>query len=437
MSELLVIEFHQVWGGSLEEGSIKVREFFESPEFEEISIIPDSITALRKLCHDFTLHIVTARPNYAEAVTKKFISKYFHNIFTEVHFGNHYAVDGLPISKAEICKRINAVILIDDSLKYAKNCAAEGIPVVLFGEYPWNRPEPLDRETYMTVKTEDSRLWMIQEARDWNAVLDLVYTRLNITPSNLKDKFLIAAVQMTSTNDQSSNIATIDRLVSQAVANGAVFVCLPECCTYMAYNRSELYTVSESVTSSSPMIIKLSTIAQKNGCWLSVGGFPERDELIGEKVCNSHFLIDPSGTVIEPIYRKIHLFDNPLTKLEESVITAAGDKKVVIDTGFVKLGLTVCYDLRFSALYTSLCDPKGGSSSGGAEIVLIPSAFTVPTGRAHWEVLLRARAIENQVYVVAAAQCGKHSDKRESYGHTMIVDPWGKIGKSDGYCHAY
>lgn len=425
ISRLLLIEFHQVWGGSLEEGSMKVREFFESPVFEEISIIPGSIHVLRKLCRDFTLHIVTARPNYAEDVTKKFISKYFQNIFAEVHFGNHYAVDGPPISKAEICKRINAVLLIDDSLKYAKNCAAEGIPVVLFGEYPWNRPQHPDREEYLSESSDESRVWMIKEAKDWNKVLDLVYSRLKITPSTLNDKFLIAAVQMTSTNDQSSNIQTIDRLVSQAVSNGAELVCLPECCTYMAYNRSELYTISEPVISYSPTIIKLMSIAQKNGCWLSVGGFPERNDQIGEKVCNTHFIVDPNGNIVEPVYRKIHLFDNPLTKLEESIITASGDKKVVIDVGFVKLGLTVCYDLRFSALYSSLCNPR----FGGAEIVLIPSAFTVPTGRAHWEVLLRARAIENQVYVVAAAQCGKHSDKRESYGHTMIVDPWGKICK--------
>ena len=119
-------------------------------------------------------------------------------------------------------------------------------------------------------------------------------------------------------------------------------------------------------------------------------------------------------------YRKIHLFDSPYSGLQESKNTRAGEEIIVVDCGFAKVGLTTCYDLRFPELYSILRDK-------GAEIFLVPSAFTYKTGKAHWEILLKARAIENQCYVVAAAQIGKHNEKRTSYGQTMIVDMWGEI----------
>lgn len=199
-----------------------------------------------------------------------------------------------------------------------------------------------------------------------------------------------------------------------------------------------------------PYITSLCKLSAKYSIWLSVGGFPEKIESDSNKIFNTHLLISPAGNLVKPVYRKMHLFDCPLVGLCESKITAAGDTTCVIDIGFASVGLSVCYDLRFPELYTTLCStqPYGNqeistecndlmctsqisestyASSTGAEIVLIPAAFTVPTGAAHWSTLLKARSIENQVYVVAAAQSGRHNERRESYGHSLIIDPWGTI----------
>ncbi len=135
-------------------------------------------------------------------------------------------------------------------------------------------------------------------------------------------------------------------------------------------------------------------------------------------------MINPSGQ-IEPdsLYRKIHLFDCPLVQLQESKFTDAGNSMKVLNLRGWKIGLSICYDVRFPSFYQKLRE------YGDVDLILVPSAFTVPTGKAHWEVLLRARAIETQSYVIAAAQSGRHNEKRESYGHSMIIDPWGSVGK--------
>lgn len=151
------------------------------------------------------------------------------------------------------------------------------------------------------------------------------------------------------------------------------------------------------------------------------------------KVRNAHIIIDNEGKVVA-VYRKIHLFDisGPgLPTLRESSFTEAGDEMVACDTAAGRIGLTVCYDLRFPPLYQAL-------AAAGADILAVPSAFTVPTGAAHWETLLRARAIENQCYVVAAAQTGKHNERpgRASWGHAMVVDPWGTVVAQAGDGHA-
>eukprot|EP00597_Dinobryon_sp_UTEXLB2267_P003747 CAMPEP_0170061828 /NCGR_PEP_ID=MMETSP0019_2-20121128/3261_1 /TAXON_ID=98059 /ORGANISM="Dinobryon sp., Strain UTEXLB2267" /LENGTH=230 /DNA_ID=CAMNT_0010267779 /DNA_START=405 /DNA_END=1097 /DNA_ORIENTATION=- len=189
----------------------------------------------------------------------------------------------------------------------------------------------------------------------------------------------------------------------------------------------------------------LSIIAAKYNIWLSVGGFPEiyQKENSSEptgKIFNSHVMIDCNGKIVSPIYRKVHLFDSPMAGLFESQLTQPGERGVLMQNMFSRwaVGLSVCYDLRFPALYDAL---SRSSSSGGVDIVLVPSAFTPKTGEAHWEVLLRARAIENQCYVLAAAQSGEHNDQRRSHGYSLIVDPWGTVlarlgDEKEGICYA-
>jgi predicted amidohydrolase len=187
---------------------------------------------------------------------------------------------------------------------------------------------------------------------------------------------------------------------------------------------SALQTVSESEyiphegdsdeVSNGGSIRRLCEIAVENKVWLSVGGFPER-RTVDEVACmsNTHVVISPEGLVLSPAYRKIHLFDSPLAGLQESKHTVAGSELVTANVSGLQVGLAICYDLRFPAFFEALCRPlvngvgeKNISDKGGAEVVLVPSAFTQVTGKAHWEVLLRARAIENQCYIVAAAQSG-------------------------------
>jgi predicted amidohydrolase len=156
--------------------------------------------------------------------------------------------------------------------------------------------------------------------------------------------------------------------------------------------------------------------------WLSLGGFQEKGPDDSHQY-NTHVLIDDSGE-IRSSYRKIHLFDVDVPGnmvYKESRFTTAGDTVVAVDSPFGRLGLTVCYDLRFPELYQCL------RFKHQAQVLLVPSAFTKVTGEAHWEILLRARAIETQCYVIAAAQAGKHNEKRESYGDSIIIDPWGTV----------
>ena len=179
----------------------------------------------------------------------------------------------------------------------------------------------------------------------------------------------------------------------------------------------------------------LRTIARESGCWISAGGMHESgappalaleataDGENKPRVYNSHVIIDNEGTV-RAVYRKSHLFDVAIpgkVNLRESATMAPGNECVVCDSPIGRLGLSTCYDVRFPEHYVDMVQ------RGGAEILLVPSAFTIPTGRAHWHTLLKSRAIENQCYVLAAAQVGKHNDKRKSYGHALAIDPWGEV----------
>jgi deaminated glutathione amidase len=245
---------------------------------------------------------------------------------------------------------------------------------------------------------------------------------------------MLAAIQMTSTNHKQSNLDKTIRLVDFAAANGAVFIALPECSSFIGggtdsesqENGQHLDAIAASERLDGPYALALCELASRLNVWLSVGGFPEKIDHVNEsgtvdkrqslKVYNTNFMISPVG-LITSVYRKIHLFDSPMAGLIESKNTAAGDALVIADCGFARVGLTTCYDLRFPELYGALCRPLDNSDDAqqdsksamcglGAEIVLVPSAFTVTTGIAHWETLLRARAIENQCYIVAAAQIG-------------------------------
>ncbi|KAF8396660.1 hypothetical protein HHK36_018285 [Tetracentron sinense] len=230
----------------------------------------------------------------------------------------------------------------------------------------------------------------------------------------------VAAGQMTSINDLASNFNTCSRLVKEASEAGAKLLCLPENFSFVGAKDGESLKVAEPLDG--PVMQGYCSLARESSIWLSLGGFQEKGP-DDAHLCNTHVLIDDTGN-IRSTFRKIHLFNVDVpggAVYKESSFTTAGKDIVVADSPIGRLGLTVCYDLRFPELYQQL------RFQHQAQVLLVPAAFTMVTGEAHWEILLRARAIETQCYVVAAAQAGRHNDKRESYGDTLIIDPWGKI----------
>lgn len=230
----------------------------------------------------------------------------------------------------------------------------------------------------------------------------------------------VAAAQMTSVNDLSANFATCSRLVKEAVAAGAKLLCFPENFSYVGAKSGDSLTIAEPLDG--PIMSKYCALAKESSIWLSLGGFQEKGS-DDSHLCNTHVIIDDSGK-IRSTYRKMHLFDVDVpggAVYKESSFTEGGKQIFAVESPFGTLGLTVCYDLRFPELYQQL------RFNHGAEVLLIPAAFTKVTGEAHWEILLRARAIETQCYVIAAAQGGMHSDNRESYGDSLIIDPWGTV----------
>lgn len=235
----------------------------------------------------------------------------------------------------------------------------------------------------------------------------------------------VAAVcQLTATSDKQANFCACKQLVEEAKERGASMVFLPENFDYIGSSREETLSLSENLKGDT--ISQYTKLARKLGMWLSLGGFHERghDWESDRRIYNSHIIINDKGDIIS-VYRKSHLFDVELPEkgisLKESAFTIPGPSLVPpVQTPIGKVGQGTCYDLRFPELSLAL-------QRHGAEILTYPSAFTVTTGAAHWEVLLRARAIENQCFVVAAAQVGQHNEKRSSYGHALVVDPWGEV----------
>lgn len=206
----------------------------------------------------------------------------------------------------------------------------------------------------------------------------------------------------------------------EAVSAGAKFICFPENFSFVATKDGESLTIAEPLDG--PIMQGYRSLARESKIWLSLGGFQEKGQ-DDAHLCNTHVLIDDTGN-IRSKYRKIHLFDVDVpggAVYKESSFTEGGKEVVAVDSPIGRLGVTVCYDLRFPELYQQL------RFLHDAQVLLVPAAFTKVTGQAHWELLLRARAIETQCYVIAAAQAGKHNDKRESYGDSLIIDPWGTI----------
>lgn len=229
-----------------------------------------------------------------------------------------------------------------------------------------------------------------------------------------------AAVQMTSTADVERNVDTALQLTRAAAHAGADLVVLPECFFYLGPEEGKL-DVAEPLPGGGPVLDRCRNAARDAGVELVLGGFWERGD-DARKVRNACVHLDEQGE-IRAIYRKIHLFDVDLadgTTLSESDTVEPGSECVTSDSRVGMLGLSVCYDLRFPELYRRLVDQD-------ATVIVVPSAFTRTTGRDHWHVLLRARAIESQCHVVAAAQAGHHYGRRQSYGHALVVDPWGRI----------
>jgi predicted amidohydrolase len=232
------------------------------------------------------------------------------------------------------------------------------------------------------------------------------------------ERYLAAAVQMSSGADRAANLARADALVRQAAAQGARLVVLPEVFAWRGPREGEA-EVAEPIPG--PTVIALGVLARELGIWLCAGSILERAP--GEsRAYNTSCLLDPRGELVAR-YRKLHLFDVELpgrVAVRESDTRAPGTEVVVAPTPFGTLGLSICYDLRFPELYRELV-------RAGAEILLLPSAFTFFTGAAHWEVLCRARAIENQCYLIAADQTGTSPHGFADWGDSCIVDPWGRI----------
>ena len=267
----------------------------------------------------------------------------------------------------------------------------------------------------------------------------------------------IAALQMVSTTNVDANLATASRLIAQAARDGAELVVLPEYFCLMGRTDRDKLSIAEppaelaaeppaqaptlahaAAPNTAPIQRMLSQAARAHGVWLVGGTLPMRSsdpdpdpdpnpnpnpERV--RVRNANCVYAPDGRLAAR-YDKIHLFsyDNGRERYDEGASILAGDAPVAVQAGSVRLGLSVCYDLRFPELYRELTFAQGPVR---CDLMSVPAAFTYTTGVAHWELLLRARAVENQCYVIAAAQGGRHENGRRTFGHSMIVDPWGEV----------
>ena len=238
----------------------------------------------------------------------------------------------------------------------------------------------------------------------------------------------IAALQMVSTPDVAGNLVAAQRLIAQAAGQGAQLVALPEYFCLMGRSDTDKLGVAEALigqghqggVASGPIQQDLAAAAREHRVWVIGGTLPLRCD-DPQRVRNSSLVFAPDGTLAAR-YDKMHLFrfEAGRERYDESRVLEAGATPVAVQCGALRVGLSVCYDLRFPELYRALMSPP-------CDLIAVPSAFTHTTGSAHWELLLRARAVENQAYVIAPAQGGMHENGRRTWGHTMIVDPWGDV----------
>ena len=248
----------------------------------------------------------------------------------------------------------------------------------------------------------------------------------------MSERFKVACIQSTAGPDILPNIREVERLIRSARAAGADLICTSENFTCIEFGVERILAKALP-ESEHPAIPRFTALAKELGAWLLMGSLTIK---IGpSKVNNRSYLVDPSGRVVAR-YNKLHLFDVQLRDGEmyrESATVAPGDRAVLAELPWGTLGMTICYDLRFAFLYRAL-------AQAGASFLAIPSAFTKTTGMAHWHSLVRARAIETGAYVFAPAQCGEHAGGRKTYGHALIVGPWGEVmadaGENPGYIMA-
>lgn len=235
--------------------------------------------------------------------------------------------------------------------------------------------------------------------------------------SHLNAVAKIAAIQMNSAANWAENRNTATQLIAQAVAQGAELVALPEYFPMISPDKQALFALAED-DGQGPMQEFLAEQAQKHGIWLVGGSLPLKS-YVEDKLTNSCLVYGPNGQRVAR-YDKVHLFSfkKGEEQYNESATQIAGNRPVSFDTPFGRVGLGICYDLRFPELFRKL---------DAIDLLILPAAFTVPTGQAHWELLLRARAVENLCYLLAPAQVGEHAGGRKTYGHSMFIDPWGEI----------
>jgi nitrilase len=229
----------------------------------------------------------------------------------------------------------------------------------------------------------------------------------------------VAAIQMVSSTDAAANVETAQRLVREAAQAGAMLVVLPEYFCLMGRHDRDKLAIAEA-PDDGPIQQMLADAAHEHGIWLIGGTLPIRTD-DPDRVLNANCVYGPDGSQLLR-YDKIHLFkyDNGRERYDEGNAIRAGTATMAFDAGAWRVGLSVCYDLRFPELYRALMQSP-------CDILSVPAAFTHTTGLAHWELLLRARAVENQCYVIAAAQGGLHENGRRTFGHSMVVDPWGQV----------
>jgi predicted amidohydrolase len=235
----------------------------------------------------------------------------------------------------------------------------------------------------------------------------------------------VAALQMVSTPDVDRNLAAARELIAEAAALGAQLVSLPEYFCLMGQADTDKLAIAETAgDAGAPIQAMLSEAARAHGLWLIGGTLPLRTG-DPQRVRNACLVFAPDGTQAAR-YDKIHLFrfSNERESYDEGRVLERGTAPTAVQAGPLRVGLSVCYDLRFPELYRALSFGPGASP---CDLISVPAAFTYTTGQAHWELLLRARAVENQCYVIAAAQGGKHENGRRTWGHSMVIDPWGEV----------